>query len=51
MSELLQLIVKKFTEIQSIQEKIQKSNNINEKEDLINRLNRIINEKLELSKI
>ena len=51
MSEILQLIENKNNEITSIQEKIEKTNSINEKEDLINKLNNIINEKIQLSKI
>ena len=51
MSEILQLIENKNNEMTSVQEKIEKTNSINEKEDLINKLNNIINEKIQLSKI
>ena len=43
--------MKKNIEIQNIQEKIQRVNNIVKKEELINRLNNLIDEKLDLSKI
>ena len=51
MSEILQLIENKNNEMTSVQEKIEKTNSLNEKEDLINKLNNIINEKIQLSKI
>ena len=51
MSELLTIIEKKNIERQNIQEKIQRANNIEEKEELIIRLNNLIDEKLDLSKI
>ena len=51
MSELLKLIENKDKEIHNIQEKLKKTSNINEKEELINTLNNIINEKIELTKI
>ena len=50
MSELLKLIENKDKEILNIQEK-KKDSNIDVKEELINILNIIINEKIELSKI
>ena len=51
MSEILQLLENKNNEITSVQEKIEKTNGLNEKEDLINKLNNITNEKIQLSKI
>ena len=51
MSEILQLIDNKNNEMTSVQEKIEITNSLNEKEDLINKLNNIINEKIQLSKI
>ena len=51
MSEILQLLENKNNEITSVQEKIEKTNGLNEKEDLINKLSNIINEKIQLSKI
>ena len=51
MSEILQLIDNKNNEMTSVQEKIEITNSLNEIEDLINKLNNIINEKIQLSKI